>query len=208
MKAKTASKIGTPAAPYDALLKASGMWTPVPAQFVEGWQRQLNAGLRIMDAALGNAVKVRDAQLPAAGEFLARAAELQQSMLDARSPLDLWTVQCNWMIESTTRGLALWKSLFDVATAANTNLCACLREEAEQAGGSARPIGQAAVNAPAGSVATQDLVKTALVTFDTAYGQMLKNSQQMMAAATEAMNVGMRRAAPEASKPGTRRDQN
>src|SRR3972149_2623895 len=122
MKAKTASRTGTPAAPYDALLKASGMWTPVPAQFVEGWQRQLNAGLRIMDAALGNAVKVRDAQLPAAGEFLARAAELQQSMLDARSPLALWSVQCNWMIESTTRGLALGESLFDAATAADPHL--------------------------------------------------------------------------------------
>jgi hypothetical protein len=63
------------------------------------------------------------------------------------------------------------------------------------------------VSAPAGSVATQDLVKTALVTIDAAYGQMLKGSRQMMAAATEALNAGARFAAPAASKPGARRGQ-
>jgi len=204
MKPKTESKTtaGTPTAPFDAFLKASGTWTPTPAQFTEGWQRQLDVGLRIMDVMLENAVKVRDAQLPAASEGLASVAELQKSMLDARSPLDLWAMQCNWMMENATRALALWKGMFDAASAANANLSACLREEAPQAGASARAIGQAAVNAPAGSVATQDLVKTALVTFDAAYGQMLKSSQQMMAVATEAMNAGMRLGAPEASKPG------
>lgn len=206
MKAKTTAKTGTPAAPFDAFSKASAMWTPVPAQFAEGWQRQLNAGLRIMDAVLGNAVKVRDAQWPAAGEILARTAELQKAMLEARSPLELWTLQCNWMIEGSTRALALWKGLFDAAIAANANIGACLREEAQQAGGGGRPLGQAAVSAPAGSIATQDLVKTALVSFDAAYGQMLKNSQQMMAAATEAMNAGIRLGTSEASRPGAKSD--
>lgn len=210
MKAKTESNVtaGAPAAPFDAFLKASGTWTPVPAQFVEGWQRQMNAGLRIMDAMLESAVKVRDAQLPAAGEFMARAAELQKSMLDARSPLDLWTVQCNWMMENSTRALALWKGMFDTASVANANLFSCLREPAQPAGGvGTRAVDQATVSAPAGSVATQDLVKTALVTIDAAYGQMLKGSQQMMAAATEALNAGARFAAPAASKPSARRGQ-
>lgn len=206
MKAKTESKTtaGAPAAPFDAFLKASGTWTPVPAQFVEGWQRQLNAGLRIMDAMLESAVKVRDAQLPAAGEFVARAAELQKSMLDARSPLDLWTVQCNWLMENSTRALALWKGMFDAASAANANLFTCLRDEAQQAGGAgARAVDQATVSAPPGSIATQDLVKTALVTFDAAYGQMLKNSQQMMAAAAEALSAGARPAVQAMPKPST-----
>ncbi|TAK51145.1 MAG: hypothetical protein EPO27_03055 [Betaproteobacteria bacterium] len=206
MKAKSETKtsVNSPATPLDALLQASQPWMPVPAQFVESWQKQMNAGLRVMDAMLAGAVKTRDAQLPAAGEFMARAAELQKSMLAARTPLDLWTVQCNWMMESATRGMALCKDLIDAASEANAAVCNCLREEAQQAGGNVCAIGQAAVNAPGGSVATQDLVKTALVTIDAAYGQMLKGSQQMMAAATEALNAGARFAAP-AAKPGAKR---
>ncbi len=209
MKAKTESKTTASAssAPLDAFMKASGAWTPIPAQFAEGWQRQMNAGLRMLDVVLDNAVKVRDAQLPSASEGLTSVAELQKSMLEARTPLQLWTLQCNWMLENTVRAMGFWKGMFDAANAANANLCACLREQAPQAGGSARALGQAAVDAPAGSIAAQDLVKTALVTFDAAYGQMLKSSQQMMAAATEAMNAGMRLGEPEASKPGARRGQ-
>ena len=206
MKAKSEPKasVNAPATPLDAFVKASQTWTPVPAQFVEGWQKQMNAGLRVMDAMLAGAVKARDAQLPAAGEFMARVAELQKSMLEARTPLDLWTVQCNWMMESATRGMALWTGLIDAASETTGTVCNCLREEAQQAGGSVRAIGQAAVNAPGGSLATQDLVKTALVTIDAAYGQMLKGSQQMMAAATEALNAGTPFAAP-AAKPGAKR---
>lgn len=206
MKARSESRTSAsaPATPVDAFLQAGQSWAPVPAQFVEGWQRQMNTGLRVMDAMLASAVKTRDAQLPAAGEFMARAAELQKSMLAARTPLELWTVQCNWMMESATRGMALWKGLIDAASETNATICNCLREEAQQAGGSVRAIGQAAVNAPGGSLATQDLVKTALVTIDAAYGQMLKGSQQMMAAATEALHAGARFAAP-AAKPGAKR---
>jgi len=204
MKPKTESK-PTAAAPFAAFLTPSGPWMSVPAQVAETWQRQLNTGLRIMDAMLESAVKLRDAQTPAAGEFLARAAALQKAMLAARSPLEQWTVQCNWMIENATRGLALWQGLFDAASAANADLCACLQKEAKQAEGSARAIGQAAVSAPAGSLATQDLVKTALVSIDAAYGQMLKGSQQMMAAASEALNAGARLARPAAAKPAAKR---
>ena len=192
MKAKTDSKTtaGTPTAPFDALLKASGTWTPIPAEFVTGWQRQMNAGLRTMDVLLDSAVKMRDAQLPAVSEGFASVAELQKSMFEARTPFQLWTLQCNWMLENTVRVMGLWRGLFDAANAANANLRGCLRDETPQASGGTRAIEQASVSAPAGSVATQDLVKTALVSFDTAYGQMLKSSQQMMAAAEEKRNLG------------------
>lgn len=174
-KAEAKSKAAAPAAPFDAFLKASSAWTPMTSQFAAGWQRQLDANLHVMEA-----------------------------MREARSPLDLWTLQCNWMMESSARGQALWKDLFEAANAANANLLTCLREEAEQAGGAIRAIGEGTVNAPLGSLAPQDLVKTALVTFDAAYGQMLKNSQQMMAAATEAMGAGARHAQP-AAKPAAKR---
>lgn len=190
MKTKIEPKAvgNVPVAPFNAFLQAGAGCISTPAQFAECWQRQMNAGLRIMDAALGSAARVRDAQMPAAGEFLARSAELQKAMLDARSPLELWTVQCNWMMDGATRAMALWKGMFDAASEASANFCGCLREEAQQAAeAGARVLDQASVIAPAGSLATQDLVKTALVSFDTAYGQMLKGSQQMMAAATGAM---------------------
>lgn len=181
MKAKAESKSGAaaPAMPFDAFLKSSSAWTPVTARFAAGWQRQLDANLHVMDA-----------------------------MHEARSPLDVWTVQCNWMMESTARGLALWKDLFEAANAAQANLWTCLHEEAQQAGGGMRAIGEGAVTAPLGSLAPQDLVKTALVTFDAAYGRMLKNSQEMMAAATEAMGAGARLAQPAekpVAKPATKR---
>lgn len=192
-----------PAAPFDALLQAGASCMSTPAQFAECWQRQLNAGLRIVDAALGSAVKVRDAQMPAASEVLARAAELQKALIEARSPLELWTIQCNWMMDSATRAIALWKGMFDAATEASATFCSCLREEGEAAAGAgARMLGQASVGMP-GSLATQDLVKTALVSFDAAYGQMLKGSQQAMAAAAEAF--GGRPAQTAASKPPAKR---
>jgi hypothetical protein len=174
-KAETKSKAAAPAAPFDVFLKASGSWMPMTSQFAEDWQRQLNANLQALEA-----------------------------MREAHSPLDLWTVQCNWMIESTARGLALWKDLFEAANASNAGLWACLREDAQQAGGGMRAIGEAAANAPLGSLAPQDLVKTALVTFDAAYGQMLKNSQQMMTAAAEALSGRARPAQPAATKPAAK----
>jgi hypothetical protein len=181
MKAKAESKSGAaaPAAPVDAFLKASNAWTAMTSRFMEGWQRQLDANVHVMEA-----------------------------MREARSPLDVWTVQCNWMMESTARGLASWKDLFEAANAAQANLWTCLQEEAQQAAGGIRAIGEGAVTAPPGSLAPPDLVKTALVTFDAAYGRMLKNSQQMMAAATEAMGAGVRHAQPAAepaAKPAAKR---
>ncbi len=177
MKAKAESKSGpaAPAAPFDAFLKAGNAWTPMTSQFAQGWQRQLDANLQVVEA-----------------------------MREARSPLDVWTVQCNWMMASTARGLALWKDLFEAANAAQANLWTCLREEAQQAAGGIRATGEGAVTAPPGSLAPQDLVKTALVTFDAAYDRMLKNSRQMMAAATEAMGAGARLARP-AAKPAAKR---
>lgn len=178
MKAKAESKSSAPA-PFDAFQKMSSAWTPMTSQFTAGWQRQQDANLHVMEA-----------------------------MREARSPLDVWTLQCNWMMESTARGLALWKDLFEAANAASANLWTCFREEAQQAGGGMRAIGEGAVTAPLGSLAPQDLVKTALVTFDAAYGRMLKNSQQMMAAATEAMGAGARPTQPvakPAAKPAAKR---
>ena len=55
------------------------------------------------------------------------------------------------------------------------------------------------------ALAAQDLVKTALVSVDAAYGEMVKGTQQMMAAATEALNAGLRLSATAPAKPLARR---
>ena len=201
MNAKSESKPAAGALPayLDAFFKSSGPWAPMPPQFAQAWQQQWNIGMRMMDAWLGQAAKARDAQLPAASEFMARAAELQKLLLEARSPLELWSVQCNWMIENSTRAMALWKEMFEAATVADSSLAAGPGRDASKA------AGPSAVNAPAGSLAPQDLVKTALTSIDTAYGQMLKSSQQMMAAATNAMSAGLRPVEPAASKHGAKR---
>lgn len=209
MKPKVESKEagGMLPMPFAAFQQAAGSWAPMAAQALEGWQRGLNAGLRMMNVTLESAAKMRDAQFPNATDALARIAELQKAMIDARTPLELWAVQCNWLLENTERSMALCKGLYDAATEAGAKCFECVRDEMQSAGGRlAQEADQPSVGASSGNIATQDLVKSALVTFDAAYGQALKSSEQMMALAAEALSAASKRAATAAARSAPRRN--
>jgi hypothetical protein len=205
MKAKSTATPAAagPGAPFVAMLKAGGEWAQAPLQqWFQVWLQPFGAGLRAIDAASADASRLREVQAVALTEGLARWAALQQEAMAAKSPYELWSCQCNWMLESGARAIGFWKELIDAATRANASLVSCMREEAPQPEGD-QPGAQASLQAPPGSIATGELAKTALVTLDAAYGQMVRSSQQMMAAATEALSAGMRMAAPGAAGAGS-----
>lgn len=198
MKAKNAAApaAAVPEAPFEAVLKAGGEWAQAPVQqWLQIWQQQFDAGLRAVDAAFAETGRLRETQASALNEGLARWAALQREVMAARSPHEVWSCQCNWMLESGARAIGWWRELIDAATRANASFATSMREGAPpQAAG--KPGAQASVPSAPGSIATGELVKTALVTLDAAYGQMVRGSQEMLAATLEALGAGMRMAAP------------
>jgi len=170
-------------------------WEQYSAQSFERWKEGFCAGMRMIDAALESAAKMRNAQQAAASETHSRALEIEQKARGASTPLELWTLQCNWAMENATRSLGYWRSLFEAMNEANGKIAECMRGQLQSSGADwANVIDRASVSAPAGSLAPQDLVKTALVSVDATYGQMVKSSQQWMELATQALSAATRAA--------------
>ena len=132
---------GTPGGiPFAVMLPGNKEWESASNQLLQTWKQQLDTNLKLIDALVQGSLEMRSSQLAAAMETHDRDMTAEHSVEGARSPLDLLTVQMNWMMGNLERSMAYWNQMFQAAADANAKLVECLRERTET---------QAAVEPPA-----------------------------------------------------------
>ena len=135
-------------------------------QFFEIWKQQVNAGLQILDALVEADAKVRAAQLAAANEAHQRTVEAEKLLAGAKDAQELWNAQCTWASQNAERAAAYWREQFEAMGEANARILRLMQERM-----------QSAVPAEAGANPSV----AALSAVDSAYREMLKTSQQLLA---------------------------
>jgi len=129
-----------PEFPFAAFLAGSKEWEQASNQLLANWKHQVDAALKLVDAAVQGSLEMRSSQLAAAMETHARDMDTEKSVIGAKSALDLLAIQLNWMTGNLERSMAYWNQMFQAAADANSKLVECLREQAQDAdAGSERP---------------------------------------------------------------------
>jgi hypothetical protein len=117
--------------PFAALTPGSKEWEAASRQLLETWKRQLDTTLRLVDAAVEGSLEMRSSQLAAAMETHARDLHAETSLSRARSVLDLWTIQMDWMTGNLERSMTYWAQMFQAANDAGGKILESLREQAQ-----------------------------------------------------------------------------
>ena len=71
-------------------------------QFFEAWKKQVDTSLRVMDAVVESAAKMRATQLSAANETHERMQALEKALADAKSAQEMWGAQWNWALATAS----------------------------------------------------------------------------------------------------------
>lgn len=156
-----------------------------PDQILEQWRKHSEAGLRMMDAVVEAATRMREAQLAAAQETHQRMQALQRSLASAKSAQELWGEQWNWALGCAEQSAAYWRNLFEAMNEANGKVMRCMQEGS----GAAGPLPFAG-----------ELPSTGFDVVDKAYREMVRSSQQFLQAATNAFAPPAQAARSEAKK--------
>jgi hypothetical protein len=94
----------------------------------ENWKRQVEAGVRAMDAVVEATARMRTAQLEAANETHQRALELEQKLASAMTAQELWQVQWEWTLACGQRSAEYWRHLFEAMSQAGGGVARCVQD--------------------------------------------------------------------------------
>ena len=128
---ETIRKDVPPAPPFAAFMPGNKDWETASKQMLETWKRQLEATLRLVDAAVEGSLEMRSSQLAAAMETHARDVHAETSVSRAKSVMDLWAIQMDWMTGNLERSMTYWAQLFQAANDASSKILESLREQAQ-----------------------------------------------------------------------------
>jgi hypothetical protein len=134
-------------------------------QFFEGWKKQVDTSVRMMDAVVEATAQMRAAQLSAANETHERVQALEKALAEARNAQEIWGAQWNWALASCERSAAYWRTLFETMTQASGTVGRCVQDSMK-----------GAVAAPS----ADGIPSTGFAAVDNAYREMLKSSQHLL----------------------------
>jgi len=123
--------------PLAAFMPGNKEWETASSQLMETWKQQLDTALRLVDATVQGTLEMRSSQLAAAMETHARDVHAETSVSRAKSVLDLWAIQMDWITGNFERSLAYWTQMLQAASDANSKILESLREHTQQASNSA-----------------------------------------------------------------------
>jgi hypothetical protein len=95
---------------------------------LEAWKRQLDRGVRMLDAVVESGARVRAMQLSAAHDTHERICALEKSLAQAKSAQELCDLQWQWALASSERAAAYWRAWFKSMTDAGRALADCAQE--------------------------------------------------------------------------------
>jgi hypothetical protein len=114
-----------------AFMPGNKEWETASNQLMETWKQQLDAALRLVDATVQRTLEMRSSQLAAAMETHARDVHAETSVSRAKSVMDLWAIQIDWMSGNFERSLAYWNQMLHAANDANSKILESLREHTQ-----------------------------------------------------------------------------
>ena len=117
--------------PFAAFMSGNKEWETASNQLIETWKQQLDASLRLVDAAVQGTLEMRSSQLAAAMETHARDVHAETSVSRAKSVMDLWAIQMDWMTGNFERSLAYWTQMFQATNDAGSKILESLREHTQ-----------------------------------------------------------------------------
>jgi hypothetical protein len=117
--------------PFAAMLPGNKEWESASNQLFQSWKQQLDTNLKLIDALVQGTLEMRSSQLAAAMETHDRDMTAENSVIGAKSAMDLWAIQMNWMAGNLERSMAYWNQLMQATVDANSKLVECLREQAQ-----------------------------------------------------------------------------
>src|SRR5207344_2397773 len=97
--------------PYATLMPGNKEWESASNQMFQSWKQQLDTNLKLIDALVQGTLEMRSSQLAAAMETHDRDMTAEKSVSGAKSALDLWAIQMNWMAGNLERSMAYWNQL-------------------------------------------------------------------------------------------------
>jgi phasin family protein len=100
---------------------------------MQAWKQQLDAGLRLAEAILEGATKMREAQLEAATEAHADALATQKAIAGAADAQELLRLQAQWASSSLQQSMAYWRAMQETAMETGAELAKCLAAQAPAA---------------------------------------------------------------------------
>jgi hypothetical protein len=124
-------KDAPPGLPFAAFIPGNKEWEAASSQLIKTWKQQLDAALRLVDATVQGTLEMRSSQLAAAMETHARDVHAETSLSRAKSVMDLWAIQMDWMTGNFERSMTYWTQLFQAANDASSKILESLREQAQ-----------------------------------------------------------------------------
>jgi hypothetical protein len=109
--------------------------TRVPGDFlIKACKQNMDCGMRVVEALLEGATKIRELQLEAATEAHAGTVATQKSIASAGDPADMWRQYGQWMVANTQKSIVYWQAIAKVLAETNAEVLKCLGEGAQAAG--------------------------------------------------------------------------
>lgn len=98
-----------------------------PEEFlIQAWKRQLDGGLRVLEALAEGAIRTREVQLEAAAKVHADTVATLKAVAAASTAAELIRLQAQWTRSNAEACLAYWRALQQEARQTNAELAKCL----------------------------------------------------------------------------------
>jgi hypothetical protein len=167
--------------------------TPMPADFfIKACKDNIDCGMRVIEALVEGATKVRELQLEAATEVHASTVATQKAIAASSDPAEMWKQYSQWMLANAQKSATYWQSIAQAMTETNASVFKCLTQVAQQV--QAMPGGES------------DTWKVALAgMIDNAYKQWIDATREFYGASAMLPFMPQSPAAKSAAKPGSAR---
>jgi len=168
--------------------------TPMPADFfVKACKDNIDCGMRVIEALVEGATKVRELQLEAATEVHANTVATQKAIAACSDPTEMWKQYSQWMLANAQKSAAYWQSIAQAMGETNAAVFKSLTQVAQQVQAST-PLGDG------------DTAKAALTSMiDNAYKQWIDATREFYGASAMLPFMPQSSAAKGAAKPGSTR---
>jgi phasin family protein len=93
---------------------------------VQAWKQQLDIGLRVMEALVEGATKLREMQLEAATAAHADIEATRRSVASAKDVSRLLEMQAQWASANVQKCADYWRRFYEVTVRTQTDLAGCL----------------------------------------------------------------------------------
>jgi phasin family protein len=105
--------------------------TSRPEDFLmQAWKKQLDAGLRMMEAIIEGATKVHEARLQAAAQAHADAEATRKAIAAATDLSQIFKLQTEWARANAQKSLAYWRSMAETVGQTDAELVKCVCSQA------------------------------------------------------------------------------